>query len=140
MTRTDQLYAIVKQAGGLGPLCQKIVKRGTADVTEPELVGMATEAAKAEYPDLDDSRAFTRLYTGNELLRRALQVTKAAPMPEPKQVGGDDVNPDDPEKALAQLREMVAELRRHAHNLSESQAWDRVTRERPALAKRAFAA
>src|SRR6516162_319287 len=28
MTRTDQFYAIVKQAGGLGPLCQKIVKRG----------------------------------------------------------------------------------------------------------------
>ena len=141
MTRTETLCRIVKQAGGLGQLCQKIVKRGTADVTEAELTGMITAAAKHEYPQLDDAQAFTRLYASpnGEVLRRALAVAKA--MPSPPVVGGDDATDvDDPAKALAQLKEMVAELRRHARNLSESAAWDRVMRERPSLAKRAFAA
>jgi hypothetical protein len=143
MTRTETLTRIIRKAGGLGPLCQKIVERGRSDVDEAELTGMITEAAKAEYPDLDDSRAFTKMFCGpnGEVLRRAMMIAKAAPMPEPEKVGGDDATDvDDPAKALAQLKEMVAELRRHARNLSESAAWDRVMRERPALAKRAFAA
>jgi len=74
------------------------------------------------------------------MLRRAIMVAKAAPLPEPEQVGGDDVDVDDPAKALAQLKEMIAELRRHARNLSESEAWNRVVRDHPALAKRAIAA
>ena len=145
MTRTDQFYAIVKQAGGLGPLCQKIVKRGSADVSEAELTGMITAAAKAEYPDLDDSRAFTKMFCGpgseSETLRRAVMIAKAAPMPAPPRVGGNDATDvDDPAKALAQLREMVAELRRHASNLSQSAAWDRVMAQHKSLTKRAFAA
>jgi hypothetical protein len=140
MTRTERLTRIVRKAGGLAPLCQRIVKRGHSDVSEAELTGMATELAKHEFPGMDDAQAFTRLYTGNELLRRAIMIAKAEPMPEPEQVDGDDVNPDDPGKALAQLRAMIDELRRHAHHLSESQLWDRVTRENPRLAKRAIAA
>jgi hypothetical protein len=142
MTRTETLTRIIKQAGGLAPLCQKIVKRGSADVTEAELTGMITAVAKHEYPDLDDARAFTRLFAGpgGELLRRAIMITKAAPLPEPPKVGGDDVDVNDPAKALAQLRAMIDELRRHAHNLTESEAWNRVVRDHPALAKRAIAA
>jgi hypothetical protein len=143
MTRTDQLYAIVKAAGGLGPLCEKIVKRGVADVTEAELTGMITAVAQAQYPDLSECSAFTKLFTGpnGEGLRRAVMIAKAAPMPEPEKVGGDDATDvDDPAKALAQLKEMVAELRRHAHHLTESQLWDRVMAQHKSLTKRAFAA
>ena len=143
MTRTETLTRIIKQAGGLGPLCKRIIKRGRSDVDEAELTGMIIAAAKAEYPDLDDSSAFTKMFCGpnGEVLRRAMMIAKAAPMPEPEQVSGDHATAvDDPARALAQLKEMVAELRRHARNLSESAAWDRVMRERPSLAKRAFAA
>ena len=141
MTRTEELTRVVRKAGGLGPLCQKIVKRGRSDVSEPELVGMITESAKHEYPHLTSEAAFTKMYAGNELLRRALQVAKAEPMPEPEGVGGDDATDvNDPAKALAQLRAMIDELRRHAHHLSESQLWDRVTRENSRLAKAAIAA
>jgi hypothetical protein len=140
MTRTETLTRIIKQAGGLGPLCKRIIKRGTSEIDEAELTGMITEAAKAEYPDLDDARAFTKLFAGpnGEMLRRAVMIAKAAPVP---QVGGDDATDvDDPARALAQLKEMVAELRRHAHHLTESQLWDRALKQAPALAKRAFAA
>jgi hypothetical protein len=143
MTRTETLTRIIKQAGGLGPLCQRIVKRGRSDVDDAELTGMIIAAAKAEYPDLDDSRAFTKMFCGpnGEVLRRAMMIAKAVAMPEPEQVGGDDTTAvDDPARALAELKEMVAELRARARNLSESAAWDRVMRERPSLAKRAFAA
>src|SRR5262249_13494206 len=79
MTRTETLSRIVKQAGGIGPLCRKIVKRGTTDVGEAELVGMITAAAKAEYPDMDNSRAFAKAFCGpnGEMLRRAVEVAKA---------------------------------------------------------------
>jgi hypothetical protein len=143
MTRTETLTRIIKQAGGLGPLCQKIIKRGTSEVGEAELTGMITQVAKQEFPHLDDCQAFTRLFCSpnGEVLRKAVMIAKAAPMPEPERVGGDDATDvDDPAKALAQLREMVAELRRHAHHLTESQLWDRVMAQHKSLAKRAFAA
>jgi hypothetical protein len=143
MSRTEMLVRIVKQAGGLDGLCKQIVRKGASPVHESELVGMITHVAKQEFPDLDDARAFTRLFAGpnGEMLRRAVMIAKAAPMPEPEKVGGDDATDvDDPAKALAQLKEMVEQLRRHAHHLTESQLWDRALKERPALAKRAFAA
>jgi hypothetical protein len=142
MTRIETLASIVKRHDGLAGLCRHIVKKGTTTVTEAELTGMITAVAKHEHPDLDDAQAFTKLFAGpnGEMLRRAIMVAKAAPLPEPEQVGGDDVDVDDPAKALAQLKEMIAELRRHARNLSESEAWNRVVRDHPALAKRAIAA
>jgi hypothetical protein len=113
---------------------------GMTTIREPELTGMATEYAKHEYPGLSDEQAFTRLYASpnGELLRRALAVAKA--MPSPPVVGGDDVDVNDPAKALAQLQELIAELRRHARDLTESEAWNRVVRDHPVLAKRAIAA
>jgi hypothetical protein len=79
MNRSEQLRAVVKQAGGLGPLCQKIVKRGSAEMSEAELVGMITSFAKATYPGMDDSRAFSKMFCGpdGETLRRAVEVAKA---------------------------------------------------------------
>ena len=79
MTRTETLSRIVKQAGGIGPLCQKIIKRATAEVTEAELTGMITAAAKAEHPGMDDARAFAKAFTGpdGEMLRRAVMIAKA---------------------------------------------------------------
>jgi hypothetical protein len=142
MTRSEELCSIVKRHDGLDGLCKHIVKKGTSPVSEGELTGMVTAIAKQQFPNLDDARAFTRLFAGpnGEVLRRAMMIAKAAPIPEPRQVGGDDVDPDDPAKALAQLRQMVDELRSHAHHLNESQLWDRVMAQHKSLTKRAFAA
>ena len=147
MTRTETLTRIIKQAGGLDGLVRSINKSGTSPLSEPELTGAIIATAKAQFPDLDDAQAFTKLFTSpnGEGLRRAVMIAKgsppANPMPEPEKVGGDDATDvDDPAKALAQLKEMVEQLRRHAHHLTESQLWDRALKERPALAKRAFAA
>jgi hypothetical protein len=145
MTRTQELTRIIRKAGGLDGLVRSINKSGTSPLSEPELTGAITAAAKAEFPHLDDCQAFTKLFTATgpngEMLRRAVMVAKAAPMPEPEEVGGDDATDvNDPAKALAQLQAMIAELRGRARHLSESELWNRVTRENPALTKRAIAA
>jgi hypothetical protein len=124
MTRDETLSRIVKQAGGLGPLCQRIVKRGASNVTEAELVGMITATAKAEYPDMDDARAFTKAFCGpgGEMLRRAVQVAKVA------QVGGDDGDADDDDAtaALEELHRLADAHRRTNPELTPSQAFARV--------------
>ena len=56
----------------------------------------------------------------------------------PRDVGGDDVDVDDPQAALDQLKELIAELRSRARDLTESDAWNRVVVANPLLAKRAF--
>jgi hypothetical protein len=119
MTRTQTLTRIVKQAGGLGPLCQKIVKRGSADVTEAELTGMITAAAKHEFPHLDDARAFTKLYASSEVLRRAVQIAQATP------VGGDD-NGATKKAAYAKLQMLAEQYRAHNSHLSPEQSFAKV--------------
>ena len=65
-------------------LCKRIVRDGSGDISEVELTGMITAAAKHEYPDMDDTRAFAKLYTSpnGEVLRRAVEVAKATQLRE----------------------------------------------------------
>jgi hypothetical protein len=106
------------------------------------LTALITDAAKRAHPDLDDARAFTKMFTSpaGEVLRRAVSIAKqtGGQLPVPRDVGGDDVDVDDSQAALDQLKELIAELRGRVRNLSESDAWDRVLGAHPALAKRAF--
>jgi hypothetical protein len=78
-TRSDVLKGYVRSAGGLAGLAKRIVRDGTSgDISEAELTGMITAAAKHEYPDMDDTRAFAKMFCGpsGETLRRATQVAK----------------------------------------------------------------
>jgi len=77
MTRSETLRSMVKRHNGIAGLCQHIVAKGSSgDIPEAELTGMITAAAKAEHPDMDDARAFTKAFTGpnGEVLRRATQI------------------------------------------------------------------
>jgi hypothetical protein len=77
MNRSEHLAAVVRKAGGVDGLAKRFVRDGTSgDISEAEWTGMLTATAKALYPELDDARAFAKLYTGpnGETLRRATQV------------------------------------------------------------------
>jgi hypothetical protein len=79
MNRTEHLRAVVSKAGGLDSLCKRFVAKGSSgDVSEAELVGMLTQAARQQFPDMDDARAFSKLVCGpnGELARRAIEVAK----------------------------------------------------------------
>jgi hypothetical protein len=148
MNRSETLRSIVKQAGGVVSLAKRIVRDGTSEgITEHELTQLVVDAAKRAHPDLDDSRAFTKMFTdtspAGEALRRAVNVAKQTAgqldAPAAYQVGGDDARDvNDPQAALDELKELIAEMRGRVRNLSESDAWNRVVRENPALAKRAI--
>jgi hypothetical protein len=147
MNRSETLQSIAKQAGGVTALCKRIVKDGSASgISEAELADLIVTAARKAWPDLDDARAFTKMFTdtspAGEALRRAVNVAKQTAgqldAPAVRQVGGDDVDVDDPAKALEELKGLIAEMRGRVRNLSESDAWNRVVRENPALAKRAI--
>jgi hypothetical protein len=124
-------------------ICKCIGDSGQSWLSEQELTEKIFDHAQLSRRDGESPhQAFARVFGGNTpeglAFRKAVAVAKALPGPE--QVGGRDATDvNDPEKALAQLRDMVAELRRHAHHLTESQLWDRAIKERPSLAKRACA-
>src|SRR6516165_10374515 len=54
MTRDEQLRALMKARGGVHGLAKYIVAKGRTDVTEHELVALATEQAKRQYGISDD--------------------------------------------------------------------------------------
>jgi hypothetical protein len=129
MTRSETLRVMVKRHNGIAGLCQHIIKTGASDVSEAELTGMITAAAKAEHPDMDDTRAFAKLYTSpnGETLRRAIAIAKAAQLQiMPVQVGGDDVDVNNAEKAYTQLQHLADEQRRRSPELTRDQAFARV--------------
>jgi hypothetical protein len=147
MNRSEQLRAVVKSAGGIVSLAKRIVRDGTSDgITEHELTSLIVEHAKRAQPDLSDAQAFAKMFCdtspAGETLRRAVNVAKQAGLLDasgPYQVGGDDATDvDDPQAALDQLKELIAELRSRARDLTESDAWNRVVVANPLLAKRAF--
>jgi hypothetical protein len=146
MNRSEHLRAVAKSAGGVVSLAKRIVRDGTSEgISESELTDLIVQAAKRAQPDLSDAQAFSKMFCdtspAGEALRRAVSVAKqtGGQLPTPRDVGGDDARDvDDPQAALDELKELIAELRGRVRNLSESDAWNRVVRENPLLAKRAF--
>jgi hypothetical protein len=134
-TRQEVLKGYLKAAGGLDKLAAQIVKRGTTDIAEAEMVGMITATAQRE-SGLSEERAFSRLYTDQSprglMLRKAINICKAAPleiMPD-----STEADQDDSGKATAQMERLVDEQIRRSPEITRSAAWDVVVRENPALA------
>jgi hypothetical protein len=123
-TRQEVLKGHVRSAGGVVPLCKRIVAKGVTDISEHELTQLAVDAAKREYGISDDAKAFAKMFTdtgpGGDTLRRAIQIAKVA------QVDGDDADADDAKEALEELHRLADAHRRSNPELTPSQAFARV--------------
>jgi hypothetical protein len=123
-TRQEVLKGYVRSAGGVIPLCKRIVAKGVTDISEHELTQLAVDAAKREYGISDDARAFAKMFTDTgptgDTLRQAIQLAKVA------QVGGDDGDADDVAAALEELHRLADAHRRRNPELTPSQAFARV--------------
>jgi hypothetical protein len=143
MKRSEHLAAVVRKAGGLNGLARRMIKGGNTDgIGEAELVGMITEAARAEFPHLTSEAAFTKLYTSpqGEMLRRAVMIAKATQlqiMPVATAAGDTDVA-NDTQEATRQMEALVDEQIRRAPEMTRGDAWDAVVRDNPSLAERAL--
>jgi hypothetical protein len=142
MTRSETLRRIVTKTGGLGPLCRKIVKRGSTEVSEAELTGMLISQAEATYPNMTSEAAFSKMFCGPDGLvwRQAIQIAKATQleiMPVATEAGDTDVA-DDTQEATRQMERLVDEQIRRSPEMTRGAAWDVVVRDNPALAERAL--
>jgi hypothetical protein len=138
MTRTETLRRIVKDAGGIAGLCRRICKSGSAgDISEHELTGLIVTAAKAAQPDLSDAQAFTRMFAdmtpAGEVLRKAITIAKAGPLPDDDDRSDDedadaerDEARDDADDAMDELNVKAAALRKRLPHLTTEQAFERV--------------
>jgi hypothetical protein len=129
MDKTETLRDIAK-AGGIIAVAKAIVDENRSyGISEHEFVALATEHAKAAHPELTEAAAFAKLYQIPEVWR-ACELLKTMPFVAdftPLVVGGEanrggDVNPDDPAKAIEQLKELG---RRRWPSESESQQFER---------------
>jgi hypothetical protein len=111
------LQAIANDHGvpGVVEIAKNIVdEQKSFRLTEEEFCKLIDTAARVAHPELG-ARAFEKVYERNPLLARAIAVIKAGlaeqlpsgGMPV-LQVGGEDVNVNDPTEAIAQLKELGA--------------------------------
>jgi hypothetical protein len=135
-TRQEVLKGYVRLAGGIVPLCKRIVRDGVTDIGEHELVSLLVTELKRAEPSLSDAQAFSKAFAAatpeGEMLRRAVQVAKAAQleiMPD-----STEADQDDSAKATAQMERLVDEQIRRSPEMTRSQAWNVVVHENPILA------
>jgi hypothetical protein len=139
MDRIAELHDIMKHHGPRA-LAKHICESGAHGISEAEFTAAVTRHAHAAQPNLTEAQAFTKLYESEIEIRRAYAVLKAAPFfAAPIVVGGDDVNPDNPEAALAAYNELLAlaaAYRKAKPAVTEAQAFDAVftSKENAALA------
>jgi hypothetical protein len=131
-TRAEELSAIAKQYG-IAAIAKKVVDDGPGGISEHEMTKLITEAAQRAWPELRPAAAFSKMYCGDELLRRAVNACKTFDVQPPQlrvapsQVGGaaaQDV--DDATDALAQLEALAAALRRQYPELTREKAFAKV--------------
>jgi hypothetical protein len=122
-TRQEVLKGYVRSAGGVMPLCKRIVAKGTTDITEHELVSLLVTELKRAEPDLSDAQAFTKAFTGpsGAMLQQAVQVAKVAQV-----IGNDDDDDDDAAAALEELQRLADAHQRKHPELTGQQAFARV--------------
>jgi hypothetical protein len=124
-------------------IAKSIADSGRSWLTEHELTAKIEQYALRERRAGETlPQAFSRVFSANtvegNLFRKAVQIAKAAQLEiMPVQVGGDDVNVNDAEKAYTQLQRLADEQRRRSPDLTEEQAFARAFKENPALARRA---
>jgi hypothetical protein len=106
----DSLASIAKDIGIVGVAKAIVSEQRSYGISESEFVGLVTEHAAKQHPELRPDAAFAKLYESEEIVRRACSVLKSAPLVAdltPLQVGGTDAQAlDDPQAALAQLPEL----------------------------------
>jgi hypothetical protein len=74
--RQTVLKGMLRANNGLDGLARNICKNGSSDISEHEFTSLITQAAKAAYPTLTEAAAFSKMFQGSELLRRAHQVVQ----------------------------------------------------------------
>jgi hypothetical protein len=72
----QELTSILKQDGGLGAVCKRIFADGASGISENEFVSAVTEHARERFADLPADVAFSKLYEGDVMLRKALRVLR----------------------------------------------------------------
>jgi hypothetical protein len=106
----DKTFRDVVKRHGIVAVAKSIVdERRSYGLSEHEFVALATEHAKAQHPELTEAAAFSKMYQSEPMLRQACVALKSMPFQvslEPLQIGGGDVNPNDPAEAIEQLKQL----------------------------------
>jgi hypothetical protein len=70
------LVSILKQDGGLGAVCKRLITEGSNGVSENDFVRAVTDHAHERFADLPADVAFAKLYEADVMLRKALRVVR----------------------------------------------------------------
>jgi hypothetical protein len=110
MSHSEFVQSVVKQYGIVALSKSMVQDQKSYGLDEPTFTKIATEHAQRIYPNDRPDVAFSKLYQGEESVRRACQIAKAMPFQvslEPLQVGGEDAQVvNDPSEAIAQLKQL----------------------------------
>jgi hypothetical protein len=109
-SHTEFVQSVVKQYGILALAKSMVQDQKSYGLDEPTFTRLATQHAQRIYPNDRPDVAFSKLYQGEESVRRACQIARAMPFQvslEPLQVGGEDAQVvNDPSEAIAQLKQL----------------------------------
>ena len=145
-SHTELVRDVVKQFGVVALAKSMVQDQKSYGLDEPTFTQLATEHAQRLYPNDRPDVAFSKLYQGEESVRRACAVLKAAPWVEPIRadvqpvmVGGVDatheaINSTESSEAYRQLQELGQQ--RWANERSDVQ-FARAFEANPELARKA---
>ena len=120
-TQPETLHAIAKDFGVV-KVAKYIIDNGPGSITEAEFTKMLTDFAPrnpGERPDVAFARAFTAATPDGEILRKAHQAIRNAPLMAVTDVNG-------PNTALAQLQRLAEQTRKASPALTREQAFAKV--------------
>jgi hypothetical protein len=130
-SHSEFVQSVVKQYGITALAKSMVQDQKSYGLDEHQFTQLATEHAQRVYPNDRPDVAFSKLYRGEESVRRACQVAKAQTL-EPVMVGGPDatheaINNTEQSEAYQQLVDMAEKLRAESpFLLSADQAFARV--------------
>jgi hypothetical protein len=110
MSHSEFVQSVVKQYGIVALAKSMVQDQKSYGLDEHQFTQLATGHAQRLYPNDRPDVAFSKLYQGEESVRRACQIAKAMPFVAditPLQVGGEDAQAvNDPSEAIAQLKQL----------------------------------
>jgi hypothetical protein len=110
MSHSEFVQSVVKQYGIVALAKSMVQDQKSYGLDEHQFTQLATGHAQRLYPNDRPDVAFSKLYQGEESVRRACQIAKSMPFVvslEPVQVGGSDAQAvNDPSEAIAQLKQL----------------------------------
>jgi hypothetical protein len=113
MSHSEFVQSVVKQYGIVALAKSMVQDQKSYGLDEHQFTQLATGHAQRLYPNDRPDVAFSKLYQGEESVRRACQIAKSMPFVvslEPVQVGGSDAQAvNDPSEAIAQLKQLGAD-------------------------------